>query len=54
MQCEEFNHKLYIWGNKIFSYFFGKRKEYFDNSFMLYHDMLLSYPLLVLDVSRMC
>jgi hypothetical protein len=26
MQCEELNHKLYKWGNKTFSYSFGKRK----------------------------
>ena len=45
MQCGELRHKLYKWGNKIFSYSFGKRKEYFNNRFARYHDMLLSYPL---------
>jgi hypothetical protein len=54
MQCGELNHKLYMWGNKIFSYFYGKRKEYFDNRFVRYHDMLISSPLLVLEISRMC
>lgn len=54
MQCGELSHKLYKWGNKIFSYSFGKRKEYFDNRFARYHDMLISSPLLVMEVSRMC
>jgi hypothetical protein len=45
MQCRELNHKLYKWGNKIFTYSLGKRKEYFDNRFMRYHDMLISSPL---------
>ena len=45
MQCGELSHKLYKWGNKIFSYSFRKRKEYFDNRFARYHDMLISSPL---------
>jgi hypothetical protein len=54
MQCGELNHKLYMWGNKIFSYSYGKRKAYFNNRFARYHDMLISSPLLVMEVSRMC
>ena len=54
MQCGELSHKLYKWGNKIFSYSFGKRKEYFNNRFARYHDMLISSPFLVMEVSMMC